>query len=215
MTDNTYDPEKTTGASDSSPPPPMYGEAGNVRRSYMTRIVDSFKRDPNAHVMAKVAVGADGKVFDSEGAAQATATSPLARKLKGRHLQMIAIGGSIGKFSCFTSFARVLTTDSRYGSLRRLRKGSCGWWPCLTTHRIWLDWCHVILHCSCIGRNGRVVPCCRFILSILDSFLRSCMGFRYGLEVSIQYTFSGLSLVNMSNQVLNLVMPCSGSSCFL
>ena len=40
--------------------------------------------------------GADGRVFDSEAAALRTADSPLARRLKGRHLQMIAFGGSIG-----------------------------------------------------------------------------------------------------------------------
>ena len=94
---NNYDAEKAAGRGDASSPPPMYGEAGNVRASMMTRVLDSFKRDPNAHVTAKGAVGADGNVFDSEGAARATAESPLARKLKGRHLQMIAIGGSIGK----------------------------------------------------------------------------------------------------------------------
>ncbi|MCJ1365867.1 glyceraldehyde-3-phosphate dehydrogenase 1 [Acarospora aff. strigata] len=95
------DPEKNYGgngyASESiSPPPPVYGETERTRGSIPRRVLDSFKRDPNAHATPKGTVGADGKVFNVESAAQATANSPLQRKLKGRHLQMIAIGGSIG-----------------------------------------------------------------------------------------------------------------------
>ena len=61
------------------------------------RIWDSFQRDPNAHATPAGTLGGNGKVFDLEGAAMATANTTLARKLKSRHLQMIAIGGSIGK----------------------------------------------------------------------------------------------------------------------
>lgn len=66
------------------------------KQSIPRRIWDSFKRDPSAHATPVGTLGANGKVFDLEGAAQATANTTLARKLKGRHLQMIAIGGSIG-----------------------------------------------------------------------------------------------------------------------
>jgi amino acid transporter len=74
----------------------QYGESTAHRNGIGKRVLDSFKRDPNMNISPKGSLGADGKVFDVESAAQNTANSPLARKLKGRHLQMIAIGGSIG-----------------------------------------------------------------------------------------------------------------------
>lgn len=77
---------------------PNYDETESSKRSIPKRIWDSFKRDPNARATRPGAVGADGRVFDLESAAQATADSQLHRKLKGRHLQMIAIGGSIGRY---------------------------------------------------------------------------------------------------------------------
>ncbi|KAF2185073.1 amino acid permease [Zopfia rhizophila CBS 207.26] len=73
-----------------------YGGSSFHREALGRRMLDSFKRDPNMVMTPKGSLGADGKVFDVETAAQNTANSPLARKLKGRHLQMIAIGGSIG-----------------------------------------------------------------------------------------------------------------------
>lgn len=75
---------------------PSYEEAIELQQGVPRRIIDSFKRDPALTVTPRGAVGANGRVYDPENAAIATATSPLARQLKGRHLQMIAIGGSIG-----------------------------------------------------------------------------------------------------------------------
>lgn len=77
-----------------SPSMQYYGSSS--RAGLATRLVDSFRRDPRAHTTPKGTVGGDGRVYDVENAATATAESPLARRLKGRHLQMIAIGGSIG-----------------------------------------------------------------------------------------------------------------------
>jgi len=74
----------------------QYGDLKDAQLSMLRRFGDSFKRDPNATITPPQAIGADGHLFDPEAAAQATATSALHRKLKGRHLQMIAIGGSIG-----------------------------------------------------------------------------------------------------------------------
>ena len=74
---------------------PAYGETATRRSSLGQRVWGSFRRDPNAHVTA-VAPFLEGKNYDIESAAESAASSPLHRSLRGRHLQMIAIGGSIG-----------------------------------------------------------------------------------------------------------------------
>jgi amino acid transporter len=56
-----------------------------------TRFVDSFKRNPNARMVTEL-TDAEGKALPD----QPPAEPALAMSLKGRHLQMIAIGGSIG-----------------------------------------------------------------------------------------------------------------------
>ncbi len=99
-----------------SPAPPAYGTSSVHHASAWENFRDSFKRDPNAAVTPKGVVGANGRVFDPESAAFNTANSPLARKLKGRHLQMIAIGGSIGMLlhSEFSSWISSFTSESSW-----------------------------------------------------------------------------------------------------
>lgn len=102
MDDDMYGTEKSFGrASQGSD---YYGESSRYNEGLGRRMLDSFKRDPNfAMTMTpKTTVGADSNMFDPEAAATNTANSPLARRLKGRHLQMIAIGGSIGKHAFFS-----------------------------------------------------------------------------------------------------------------
>ena len=83
-----------------------WGDTRRPKDSFVRRTLDGFKRDPNRRVNPKGANGSNSRVFDAGAAAQATVDSPLLRKLKGRHLQMIAIGGSIGM-----TFGRISHTD--------------------------------------------------------------------------------------------------------
>ncbi|CUS10725.1 unnamed protein product [Tuber aestivum] len=80
-----YSPSETGETGTTSPP----------SRGFFQDIIDGFKPHP-VHVARKRAAAADAGRFDVEQAALNVAESPLSRKLKGRHLQMIAIGGSIG-----------------------------------------------------------------------------------------------------------------------
>ncbi len=80
---------------------PAYNQS---RRSRAVGWLDSFRRDPDRTVTPKLlsptALGMRNTrgqpYFDLHSANLATANSGLSRELKGRHLQMIAIGGSIG-----------------------------------------------------------------------------------------------------------------------
>ena len=74
-----------------------WGDADTTPESFLLRSVKSFKRDPKRRISRAEHLGADGRVFDVQQAARATAETPLTRRLKGRHLQMIAFGGSIGE----------------------------------------------------------------------------------------------------------------------
>lgn len=95
---------KTDKSSDEIPaPPPAYDKAAQIRRGSVTPYhdgffsafsLDSFKRNPNARVVTE-ATDAEGRPLDD----QPPAEPALAMKLKERHLQMIAIGGSIGRQS--------------------------------------------------------------------------------------------------------------------
>lgn len=83
--------------------PPGKGEIQAKQGSFAYRIWDSFKENPNSHSSGTK------HSFDPENAAENTANSPLERRLKGRHMQMIAIGGSIGVFYFFTTCQNRLT----------------------------------------------------------------------------------------------------------
>lgn len=91
----SHDMEKDLEAKGESPPVRSDTTEGYIdfprAPTAMGRFIDSFKRNPNARVTPEV-VDSDGKAL----ADQPPAEPALAMKLKPRHLQMIAIGGSIG-----------------------------------------------------------------------------------------------------------------------
>jgi amino acid transporter len=92
--------------------------------TFAQRFRDSFKRDPKRRITPptpKAAADArleDGRHYDIKQATLRTADSALARKLKGRHLQMIAIGGSIGTCSPHPPMSRDGRERLRFRSAR-------------------------------------------------------------------------------------------------
>lgn len=144
---------------------PFYGDVDTARENFPRRILDGFKRDPNLRATPRGVIGANGKLYDVEAAAQATAESPLARKLKGRHLQMIAIGGSIGMFSQHYALEHILSLV-RHRSFRRFREILIERWPSVSLDSLHSHWNDVVLYCASIGRDGCAIPCSWLLLCV-------------------------------------------------
>jgi len=145
---------------------PQYDDSNtSSSRGFAGRFIDSFKRDPNAHMTPKRSDSVSGRAYDPESAAAGTASSPLQRSLKGRHLQMIAIGGSIGT-GLFVGSGSALATGGPASLL--IAFGLIG---------------IMFLHGSRSRRDGRLVPGRWILLRLLDSFHRPGLGFRHGMEL--------------------------------
>lgn len=147
VTKESSSPESGSVESNLTGTEPKYHDAPLVKPSFGTRMVDSFRRDPNLKVNAKGVVGANGKVYDAEAAAVATAESPLARKLKGRHLQMIAIGGSIGMAIPWVVYSEC-SRICRHWSLRGVWQIPVKWRSGISLDRIYSHRYHAVLYCA-------------------------------------------------------------------
>lgn len=144
-----YKGEKT---SDKSSPERGYDYESQMRRGSVTPhhegffsafTLNSFKRNPNARVVTEATDSESRPLPD-----QPPAEPALAMKLKPRHLQMIAIGGSIGMPACY-AFLYTHLTDIRHWSFCRFRICISHRWSSLLNHCIWLDRHHVILYSPC------------------------------------------------------------------
>jgi len=63
---------------------------------FQNKAFDTFREDKQHSSQQTVFISSQGRGYNSQGAASNTAHTGLSRQLKSRHLQMIAIGGSIG-----------------------------------------------------------------------------------------------------------------------
>ena len=162
-----------------------WGDTRRPKGSFVRRTLDGFKRDPNRRVNPKGADGSNSRVFDAGAAAQATVDSPLLRKLKGRHLQMIAIGGSIGM--TLKGYHILVGSDKypRYGFICRVRTSIGQRWSRITAHRLLCNRDNDILYVPCSGRARSGISRRRFVLGLFNPLPGSCMGIRHGLELCI------------------------------
>lgn len=165
----------------------MWQKDRQSKGSFLSRSLDSFKRDTGRKLSTRGIIGADGKVFDAEAAAHATATSPLARKLKGRHLQMIAIGGSIGmKAECLSTRGLLLTSPGTglfVGSGKALANGGPA------SLLIAFSLIGVMLYCTvhALGEMCVAYPVAGSFSAYSTRFLDPAWGFAMGWNYAMQW----------------------------
>ncbi|KAJ5938216.1 hypothetical protein N7454_004558 [Penicillium verhagenii] len=149
-----------------SEPLPTYGSSQPTKDGFGRRFIDSFRRDPNANYNH----AAHGSTFDIEAAAHNVARSPLQRRLKSRHLQMIAIGGSIGT-GLFVGSGTVLATGG----------------PASVVIAYVLIGCMLYNTCHALGEMAVLFPVSGSFSHYSTRFLDPAWGFAMGWNYAMQW----------------------------
>ncbi len=146
-------------------------------------VFNSFRSDQSrgAAPQSAINLGQHGRSFNTKQAAFNTANAPLVRRLKGRHLQMIAIGGSIGQFpyDCM----RLSCNSRRYWSIYWEWGSSRNWRTRISADSFPHHWSSLVLHHSGTWRDGRDISGRWFFLCFCHTIYRSCLGFCIRLEL--------------------------------
>ena len=125
--------------------------------------------------------------FDLHAAAVRTANPLLARELKGRHLQMIAIGGSIGaclKVWGWVGSIMLTRRHDRNWTVCRVGQGASPRRPGVGVTRLHVHRGDVVFHHASTGGASCLVPRGWFVLILLNEVPRPSLGVCHGMEVS-------------------------------
>ncbi|KAG5929792.1 hypothetical protein E4U42_004516 [Claviceps africana] len=149
-------------------------------RPRLHRFIDSFKRDENlsffpSHHLSQVDSRTSNRrhgphYYDLHMAALESVNTGLARKLKGRHLQMIAIGGSIGT-GLFVASGKALHSGGPASLL------------------IAFSIVGVMLYCTCqaLGELAVIFPIAGSFSAWATRFLDPSWGFALGWNYALQW----------------------------
>lgn len=155
------------------------------------RFIDGFRRDPNSTFSAAAHLEDPtrqlplhhGPYYDLHLATLENAHIGLARRLKGRHLQMIAIGGSIGT----VENAQLTPTRANIGlrnrAVCRVRQIVEQRRPGLTARGLFDSWSDAVLYMSGSGRACCDLPSGRILFILGNTLSGPLLGIRHGLEV--------------------------------
>lgn len=144
----------------------------------LRRFVDGFRRDADSALLftsdplrnTSTATTSSAHYYDLRLAALESADTGLARKLKGRHLQMIAIGGSVGT-GLFVASGRSLSAGGPASLL--------------------IAFCVVgaMLYCTCqaLGELAVIFPIAGSFSSWATRFLDPSWGFAMGWNYALQW----------------------------
>ncbi|KAF7871561.1 hypothetical protein EAF04_003668 [Stromatinia cepivora] len=108
MVNPTIGMNKTCSITTSSTVVPLLVKPKETRK-FPTKAFENFRSDAEQDVEHAIFVSTNGRTYNDKAAASNTANTHLVRSLRGRHLQMLAIGGSIGTGLFVTSGAALAT----------------------------------------------------------------------------------------------------------